>query len=432
MKNQKHTWKIAFKTLGCRLNQFETDSIVSQFHQADYQIVDFGEDADVYVLNTCTVTNHSDAKSRQALNFVRRKKPDSVLVLTGCMVNNYKSKPENFEGVTYFVANEYKTSIFSMVDAHLKGEIHAPETFVPSKFGFLPAQRTLHTRSFIKIQDGCDNFCTFCIVPKVRGRAVSRPIYEVIENIRKVLEYGYKEIVLTGVNIGRYEFENYNFEKLVEKILEIDGDFRLRISSIEPDGYGEYFYDLLKHPRFTPHLHLCLQSGSDRILLLMRRMYSLKAYMNIIEQIRKRIPDFNFTTDIMVGFPGETDQDFEETLKVIRDVNFSHIHTFKYSIREGTRAARSENQIPEKIKTERSRIVRQIAEENKTRYYSSFISKQQKVLVEKITKGGMAKGYGEHFIPVAFRSDTNITNVFRNVVIKEIDKNNILKAEVTE
>ena len=421
--------RIAFKTLGCRLNQFETDSIVSQFHHADYQIVDFEEEADVYVLNTCTVTNHSDAKSRQAMNFVRRKNPDSILVLTGCMVNNYKSHPENFRDVTYFIDNEHKTSIFNLVDAHLNGEMLSPESFLPSKFDFLPAQKTLHTRSFIKIQDGCDNFCTFCIVPKVRGRAVSRPVRDVLENIRKVLDFGYKEIVLTGVNIGRYEAEGVNFEKLTEKILEIPGDFRVRISSIEPDGYGDYFYNLLRHPKLCPHLHLCLQSGSDRILLQMRRMYSLKEYLDVIDKIRKRIPDFNFTTDMMVGFPGESEEDFEQSIRVIKEVGFSHIHTFKYSVREGTRAARMENQIPEKVKTERSKIVRKLAEENKEKYYRSFRGKTQRVLVEKMVRGKVAKGYGEHFVPVEFYANTDETNIFRNVSIEKTEKG-ILKGKM--
>jgi len=412
--------RIAFKTLGCRLNQFETDSIVSQFHQNNYEVVDFNEQADVYVVNTCTVTNHSDAKSRQAMNFVKHRNPDSVLVLTGCMVNNYHDNPQNFRDATYFIDNEHKTSIFSVVDAHLKGEMINPDSFFPSKFGFVPAERTFHTRSFIKIQDGCDNFCTFCIVPHVRGRAVSRPVRDVLDNILKVLDFGYKEIVLTGVNIGRYEYENVNFENLIEKIIKLPGDFRIRISSIEPDGYGEGFYDMLTHPKLCPHLHLCLQSGSDRILLQMRRMYGVKEYLQVIDSIRKRIPDFNFTTDIMVGFPGETENDFNDTMVLIRKVMFSHVHTFKYSVREGTRAARMEGQVPESLKTERSRQVRAQAEHNKQIYYSTFIDKKQKVLVEKINKHGMARGYGQHFIPLTFQANGITKNEFAEVTVSEL------------
>ena len=197
----------------------------------------------------------------------------------------------------------------------------------------------------IKIQDGCDNFCTFCIVPMVRGKAVSRSEKDILENIRQVIDLGYKEIVLTGVNISRYDWEGLNFTGLLENILSLDGKFRVRISSIEPEGFGDHLFDLFMHEKLCPHLHLCLQSGSDRILMQMRRAYTLPSYMEIVEQLRTRHPLFNFTTDIMVGFPGETEQDFEATCNVIREVGFSHVHTFKYSRREGTRAARMEEQV---------------------------------------------------------------------------------------
>lgn len=412
--------KIAFKTLGCRLNQFETDSIVSQFHHGDYKIVDFSESADVYVVNTCTVTNQGDSRSRQAVNYANRKNPNSVLVVTGCMVNNHKDNPSNLKDVTYFIKNEQKSSIFNIVDSHLSGEIINPNDLSPDTFNYAPADKTMHTRSMIKIQDGCDNFCTFCIVPKVRGRAISRPQAEIIENIKQVLDFGYKEIVLTGVNIGRYDWNDLNFEKLLESIVELPGDFRVRISSIEPDGYGDRFIDLLEHPKVTPHLHLCLQSGSDRILLQMRRMYSVSEYRSIIDKIKTKIPDFNFTTDIMVGFPGETEEEFMDTAKLVKEIGFSHVHTFKYSIRNGTRAARMEDQIPGKIKTERSEIIRTLSEENKLKYRSSFLGKNQRVLIEKMTKNGLAKGYGQNYIPVEFTSQNAKQNEFVDVQIIEI------------
>ena len=261
----------------------------------------------------------------------------------------------------------------------------APGSLKEDIFGFTVAEKSFHTRSMIKIQDGCDNFCTFCIVPMVRGRAVSRPEKDILENIRQVIDLGYKEIVLTGVNISRYDHEGLNFTGLLEKILELEGNFRVRISSIEPEGFGNQLYDLFSHEKLCPHLHLCLQSGSDRILMQMRRVYTLPSYMNIVDQLRARFPLFNFTTDIMVGFPGETEEDFEATCKVIREVGFSHVHTFKYSVREGTRAARMDDQIPSKIKNERSIIVRNLAAENKLRYRKLFAGLTQTVLVENIT-----------------------------------------------
>ncbi len=411
--------KIAFKTLGCRLNQFETDSLASEFHGAGYQLVDFEEKADVYVVNTCTVTNQSDKKSRNIINQAARKPGDSLLVVTGCMVNSQKEALENQDTSTYFVENNRKTSIFPMVDAHFKGEILHPNSLDPDVFGFKPADTTFHTRSLIKIQDGCDNYCTFCIVPFVRGRAISRPFEEIRENIRKVLDYGFREIVLTGVNIGRYKHEGINFESLVEKILDMPGDFRVRISSIEPDGYGDRFIELFGHPKLMPHLHLCLQSGSDAILLRMRRMYTLSGFRAIVDKIRNTHEDFNLTTDIIVGFPGESEEDFEATCYAVKEMGFSHIHTFKYSRRKGTRAERMPGQVPERIKTERSETIRLLGEENKRQYRSSLIGKTQVVLVEK-TSGNIARGYGELFVPIEFETTDPLKNVFREVKITGI------------
>jgi len=259
-------------------------------------------------------------------------------------------------------------------------------------------------------------------VPHVRGRAISRSWKDIKSNIEEVLKFGYKEIVLTGVNIGRYEHDGLNFENLVEKILEIPGDFRVRISSIEPEGFGDKLFNLFSHPKLMPHLHMCLQSGSDKILLKMRRQYTMDEFRGMVNKIKSKIPDFNFTTDIMVGFPGETEEDFQETCKAIQEFRFTHVHTFKYSIRQGTRAERMTEQVPEKIKTERSTIVRNISEENKRKYRSSFIGKTQSVLVEKINSNGIASGYGEFYIPIKFKADENTRSKdFRNVEINDLE-----------
>ncbi|MDZ7740504.1 MAG: tRNA (N(6)-L-threonylcarbamoyladenosine(37)-C(2))-methylthiotransferase MtaB [Bacteroidota bacterium] len=414
--------KIAFRTLGCRLNQFETDAIASKFHKHQYEIVNFEQDADVYVINTCTVTNQGDQKSRQEIHKALKKGIDPVVVVTGCMVNNYKDKLDNFEGVSYFIENSHKKSIYDVIEAHYRGETLSPADLQPDIFGFEPAEKTFHTRSMIKIQDGCDNFCTFCIVPKVRGRATSRPVNDIKENIKKVIDFGFKEIVLTGVNIGRYNYQETDFEHLVEEILEIPGDFRVRISSIEPEGFGDHLFSLFEHPKLTPHLHLCLQSGSDKTLLKMRRMYNLKTFLNMTSKIKSRYPDFNLTTDIIVGFPGETEKEFEDSCKVVRDIGFSHIHTFKYSVRNGTRAARMEEQVPEKVKNERSRIIRDISLENKIKYQQSLLGKHQRVLIERINSKGIAKGYGEHYVPVKFKTDLKESNRFADVKLGSVQK----------
>jgi threonylcarbamoyladenosine tRNA methylthiotransferase MtaB len=425
--------KVAFKTLGCRLNQFETDAVLTDFYKSGYEIVAFTEPADVYVINTCTVTNQGDHKSRTAINQAVHKKAGSLVVVTGCMAESQKQFLQNRGDIAYVVDNKSKAGILPLVKAHFNGEILNPGILTNDVFGFSVTEKSFHTRSMIKIQDGCNNFCTFCIVPMVRGRAVSRPVKSILENIRQVIDLGYKEIVLTGVNISRYDHEGINFTGLLRKILALEGNFRVRISSIEPEGFGEPLYDLFSHEKLCPHLHLCLQSGSDHILMQMRRTYKLSPYLNIVEQLKKSVPLFNFTTDIMVGFPGETEQDFEDTCKVIREVGFSHVHTFKYSIRQGTRAAQMSNQVTEKTKQQRSLIMREIASANKQQYRQLFVGKQQTVLVEKVNKNGIAKGYGQHYVPVEFKSSLQHNNFFSTITIKSMagaSHDFILKGEV--
>jgi threonylcarbamoyladenosine tRNA methylthiotransferase MtaB len=254
----------------------------------------------------------------------------------------------------------------------------------------------------------------------VRGRAASRPAKDIFENISQVVAFGYKEIVLTGVNIGRYKHDTYDFEKLVEAILKIPGDFRVRISSIEPDGYSESFFRLFKNPKLTPHLHICLQSGSEDILLKMRRMYTAKEFEEIALKLKTDYPDFNLTTDIIVGFPGETEEDFQKTVDLSRKIGFGHVHTFKYSVRKGTRAERFPDQIPEKVKTQRSEIIRKLVDETKLNYRKSFIGKSQTVLIEKIDKDGFASGYSENYVPALIKQKGLQKNTFCKVKIESI------------
>jgi threonylcarbamoyladenosine tRNA methylthiotransferase MtaB len=415
--NPTNTKKVAFKTLGCRLNQYETDALVTDFDNAGYQLVDFDGSPDVVVVNTCTVTNQSDQKSRTVISQAARKNKDAVVVVTGCMANNFKEKLESQDNITFVVENNRKSSVLALVDAHFSGEIIHPNQLPQDVFRYEPVQKSLHTRSAVKIQDGCDNFCTFCIIPMVRGRAVSRSVEDVLESVRKTVENGFKEIVITGVNIGRYEDGDARFEDLLAKVLEVPGDFRVRISSLEPDGFGDRFVDLFRHPKLMPHLHLCLQSGSEKTLLRMRRMYDVDQFRKTINQFRSVYPDFNFTTDIIVGFPGEMEEEFQQTIDAVKEFNFSHVHTFKYSVRKGTRAERLENHIPEKIKNERSAQIRELSEENKLRYYQSLIGKTQNVLVEKVTKT-KASGYGDLYVPVEFQG-------------KDIQKNTVYTIKLT-
>jgi threonylcarbamoyladenosine tRNA methylthiotransferase MtaB len=415
--------KIAFKTLGCRLNQYETDALVSQFATNGYEIVDFSKNADIVVINTCTVTDQSDQKSNQMIRQATRRHRGEFIFLTGFLFNNYrKSLKHDPDNLTWFVDNEHKSDIFSLVDGHYNGEIIHPEQGNSGLFGYPPASKTLHTRSWIKIQDGCDNFCTFCIVPKVRGRAVSRPYEDILDNIKQVVGFGFKEVVLTGVNIARYSYDNVDFENLIEKVLNLHEDFRLRIGSIEPDGFGDKLISLFEHPKLTPHLHLCLQSGSDEILLKMRRMYAVTDFLNIVDKIRKRYPLFNFTTDLIVGFPSETEDDFNKTIEVCRQIGFGHIHTFKYSVRKGTRAEKMPDQIAENVKVERSEKIRDLSVELKHNYRKQWLGKTQNVLVEK-NLFGTSYGYGENYLPVKFKDRGRLTNNFAAVKITNIEPN---------
>ncbi|RPI41664.1 MAG: radical SAM protein, partial [Bacteroidetes bacterium] len=251
--------------------------------------------------------------------------------------------------------------------------------------------------------------------------AVSLAPGRILDQIRQVVENGFREIVITGVNIGRYRYGDTDFEGLLEMILRVSGDFRVRISSLEPDGFSSDFHRLFDHPKLAPHLHLCLQSGSDPILLRMRRMYTVTSFMEILGKFRKNDPDFNFTTDIIVGFPGETEEDFNRTVEVAREAMFSHIHTFRYSRRKGTRADRMENQVPERVKAERSELIRNISWKNRIRYMEQMAGKEQRVLVESTGPGGNSSGYGENYLPVNFSWPGTERNRFRDVILDSIE-----------
>jgi threonylcarbamoyladenosine tRNA methylthiotransferase MtaB len=424
--------KVAFKTLGCRLNQFETDALLTDFYKAGYEVVDFQDNADVYIINTCTVTNQGDHKSSTYINQAARKGNGAIVIATGCMAVSRKEYLVNRDDITYVVENKNKSQLLSLVEAHFNNEILHPAELKQDLFNFTVAEKSFHTRSMIKIQDGCDNFCSYCIVPSVRGPAVSRPVNDILHHVRQIVAFGFKEIVLTGVNISRYEHEGADLARLIEKMAEIPGDFRIRISSIEPERLGDRFIELFGHKKLCPHLHLCLQSGSDRVLKRMRRNHTVAGYQTLIDKLRSTRPLFNFTTDIIVGFPGETDRDFEETCRVVRDIGFSHVHTFKYSVRKGTKASTMPDQISEMIKKQRSEVVRKISEENKLQYYSGFIGKKQTVLVEKVTRQGYAKGFGEHYLPVEFRPDRAGNNYFAKAHITEVNSTSLTLRGIPE
>lgn len=409
--------KVAFRTLGCRLNQYEMDALAAQFKDNGYEVSEQEHNADIVVVNTCTVTNQSNQKSRQAISHATRVNPGARMIITGCMTESHAGQlQQKFPNAT-IINNKAKSAIFHSVDSLLKGGSPVLSDKDFDLFSYQSFTEMFHTRSLVKIQDGCDNFCTFCIIPFVRGRAISRPSEKVLENVRDVVAKGAKEIVLTGVNISRYNHEGLGFSGLLEQILDVEGDFRVRISSIEPDRFNDHFFSLVGHPKLAPHLHLCLQSGSDRILLQMRRMYSVKDYMKIVENVRKKDPLFNFTTDVIVGFPGETEQEFADTMRLSKEVGFGHMHIFKYSVRQNTRAARMPEQVNEKIKTERSRRMHELAAKLQKDYRAAFDNTEQRILVEK-WENGMASGYNGYYVPMQFASENKKRNRFETVLAR--------------
>lgn len=412
--------KVAFRTLGCRLNQYEMDALAAQFKDNGYEVSEQEHNADIVVVNTCTVTNQSNQKSRQAISHATRVNPGARMIITGCMTESHAGQlQQKFPNAT-IINNKAKSAIFHSVDSLLKGGSPVLSDKDFDLFSYQSFTEMFHTRSLVKIQDGCDNFCTFCIIPFVRGRAISRPSEKVLENVRDVVAKGAKEIVLTGVNISRYNHEGLGFSGLLEQILDVEGDFRVRISSIEPDRFNDHFFSLVGHPKLAPHLHLCLQSGSDRILLQMRRMYSVKDYMKIVENVRKKDPLFNFTTDVIVGFPGETEQEFADTMKLSKEVGFGHMHIFKYSVRQNTRAARMPEQVNDKIKTERSRRMHELAAKLQKDYRAAFDNTEQRILVEK-WENGMASGYNGYYVPMQFASENKKRNRFETVLARVKD-----------
>jgi threonylcarbamoyladenosine tRNA methylthiotransferase MtaB len=412
--------KIAFKTLGCRLNQYETDALAAQFVNNGYEVSEDPYGADVVVVNTCTVTNQSNQKSRHAISHAGKTNPDARMIITGCMVESHKEQLMSRFPQATVIDNKTKSAIFHSVDSLLKtGSVDLSDKDF-DLFSYQSFSEMFHTRSLVKIQDGCDNFCTYCISPFVRGSAISRPVDDIRQNIREVLAKGAKEIVLTGVNISRYEYEGVSFSHLIEKILNVEGEFRVRISSIEPERFNDHFFDLIGHPKLAPHLHLCLQSGSERILLQMRRMYTAREFLKIVEKVRAKDPRFNFTTDAIVGFPGETDDDFAETMRISREIGFGHMHIFKYSVRQGTRAQRMPEQVPDKVKAERSKQLHLLAEELKQAYRAPFDNTLQTILVER-WRNGHALGYNEYYVPMQFETNNKKTNRFETIVAQVKD-----------
>jgi len=402
---------IVIKTLGCKANRYESDKIQSHFEDK-HLVVDSTaatlKHADIVVINTCTVTHVADRKSRQAIANMKRLYPDSIVIAFGCGVNVDQSGYKNLPNVNHAVKDT--DELIKLIEKIAKDKKSKCD------HSNMPQNRT---RALIKIQDGCNNFCAYCIVPFARGREKSRPFYEVIEEINQKVEKGYKEVVLTGINIGAYKNNNHDLADLIELILRDTQIERLRLSSIEPQNFNNKFLDLLKDKRFCPHLHISLQSGSDQTLKDMRRRYDTKMYFKMIKALRNAVPEISITTDIIVGFPGETEGQFNETINFVKKIGFSKIHIFPYSKRTGTAAARFPSQVPDKVKKERSRYLHKLEKQLRHDFYEQNLGKKAEILIEKIDKDGFATGFTENYLKTRVHSDLNVNQIIP-VKLKDI------------
>lgn len=383
--------KVAFLTLGCKLNQFESDAIASDFRAAGYQITEKPEGADICIINACTVTDSADRKSNNSLARIGRlPKGPGLRVLTGCFAPDSPALAQRAaleaDGHTLVVDNSRKSHIRALVEAHLNGG-ELPQC-TDSVFNFGLADQGFHTRGSIKIQDGCDSFCSYCIIPFARGPAQSRPATEIKDELIELCARGYREIGLTGVNMSGYRDGSTDFAGLIRMLLNIElptgQDFRLRLGSMEPLELGPNFSQLFEHPRLCPSLHLCLQSGSDRILAAMKRSYSIAEFRRIIHQLRKIDPDFTISTDLITGYPGETEDDFAQSLGLITELTFSHVHVFPYSARQGTPAASLPDQVPPSLRSRRAETIRLADLSGRRHWLERFIGHTVEVLVEQI------------------------------------------------
>ena len=420
--------RVAIETLGCKLNQAESDALGRHFQAAGYQLVDPRQPADVFVLNSCTVTHEADRKARQVLRRARRLSPTALTVLTGCYPSVSPDEAARLGGADLIIGNCDKVGLVDQVtryEARIEPTLVEPLTTPePAASGASLAQRT---RAFVKIQDGCNDFCAFCIVPTARGRSVSRPPEEIITDVGARAAQGVKEVVLTGVQIGWYGRDGglrrqagWDLAALIQSILAKTSIERIRLTSIHPRDVSPALIEVLADRRVCPHLHMSLQSGSERILRLMRRRYTAAGYLARVDEIRARIPDLAFTTDLIVGFPGETEADFEETCRLSRLVGFAGIHVFRFSARAGTVAATLPDPVDERIKSTRADALGRLASELALAFQARALGQIRPVLFESASDEGGWTGLTDNYLRIQVASHTDLGNQICPVRIESL------------
>lgn len=420
--------KVAFYTLGCKVNQYDTEAVLEQFKEAGYEVVEFNEYADVYVVNTCTVTHLSDRKCRQMLRKTKKINSNSILVAMGCYAQIAADKmKEQVSEIDIIVGTDKRNQIIEVVKhferdkeetINLVSNIMDVNEFEEMTISHLGER----TRVYIKVQEGCNNYCTYCIIPYTRGKIRSRREEQVVAEVKKLAGLGFKEIILTGIHVLAYgkDLGDTNLIKLLQRVHDIDGIERIRMSSIEPVVVTEEFIEALrKMPKVCHHFHLSLQSGCDTVLKRMNRKYTTKQYAKSVEDLRNLWPDVAITTDIIVGFPGETDEEFEETLEFVERIKLSQIHIFPFSPREGTPAAKMKTQIAPEIKEKREKALSKKEKLLRTAYMEQFVGEELEVLFEKYHEGSIS-GYTSNYLRVQIEGHEEMENTLQKVMIEKI------------
>ena len=424
--------KAALHNLGCKVHAYETEAMQEMLEQNGYEIVPFQEGADVYIINTCTVTNMADRKSRQMIHKARKMNPEAVVVAAGCYVQTAEMQEKLDPDIDIVIGNNRKQDLIRILAEYWKEETLHPEQVEElidinhtKEYENLTLDRTAeHTRAYIKVQDGCNQFCSYCIIPFARGRVRSRKAQDVTDEVRRLAENGYKEVVLTGIHLSSYGMDLEKKEDLlhlIQSVHEVEGIERIRLGSLEPRIITEEFAETLASlPKICPHFHLSMQSGCDETLKRMNRRYTSAEYFEKCEILRSAFEHPALTTDVIVGFPQESEEEFEITRKFIEKVNFYETHVFKYSKRQGTKAAAMEGQIPEPVKGTRSAELIRIGKEHKKAFESWYIGKEIAVLFEEeIERDGQKiwVGHTREYIKVALQSEENLQNCIRKVQI---------------
>lgn len=413
---------VGIYTLGCKVNTYESEFVANELKKAGYVLKDFDDICDVYIINTCTVTNNSDSKSRKTIRQAIKRNPDACVVAMGCFIAANKDYREN--GLDIVIGNKDKAKIVSLLDEYFKNKEVIVKSydkrlneFEDMRINEFPGR----TRAFVKIQDGCDNFCSYCIIPFARGKCRSKREDEVIEEVTDLVNNGYKEVVLTGIHTGSYGTDlDTSFADLLNKLVKIKGLERLRISSIETTELNEEVLNVLKTSKvIVDHLHIPIQAGSDEILKSMNRKYDLDFFFNKIKEIRQIRPDISISTDVIVGFPGETEELFEKTIDTCKKLEFSKLHVFPFSERHGTKASRMDGKLRGDVKKNRAKRLIEVSHELEENYMKKFIDKEEEVLVEEY-KDGYSYGHTSNFLYVKVKGQLPHNELVK-VKIKSIE-----------